>query len=452
MWMKGVYGPLLQPRLACAAVHMTRRSTTAVVWPLFVRAAILAALLPGFGLGAALFIERGWGDGFATWWPAAAQAHGHAQLFGWITLMVLGTALHFLPRLAGAPAVSVTWARVAFICLVTGLAVRVVVQPLVTLLDPSLYRALLPFSGLLELAGILAAAALLLRVCMVLAAEDRSVQVRVAAPFVFVVLLGLGFSSLANVAGLLKLAQDNSMLVPRQYAEASIVLGFHAFLVPVAVMMSLRLFPLYVQTRPSGPKVLLPALGALVAGLLLRIGGDALDVDYIEGVGRIVQSLGILVCVYGTGVFGAKRPLPRASRHPLSDPLRLLMMSAYVWLVVAAAILFIGGLNLLNDGTSLRIADLEYHALGAGFATLLIFGAGSHLFPGFMRQRLRSQYLAWLVLVLGTLAALLRVLPVLLADDPAGLPAVAGICGGLAVALFAINVGWVRVPDRKERA
>lgn len=65
----------------------------AAVWPPFVRTAIALAITAGFGLG-------------GTRWPAAEQAHGHIQVFGWAGLMVLGVGFHFLPRLRGAPNVS----------------------------------------------------------------------------------------------------------------------------------------------------------------------------------------------------------------------------------------------------------------------------------------------------------------------------------------------------------
>jgi len=75
----------------------------APVWPPFVWASLGLAITAGFGLGAALFAAQALQAPIGLWWPAAAQAHGHTQLFGWIGLMVLGVGFHVLPRLRGAP-------------------------------------------------------------------------------------------------------------------------------------------------------------------------------------------------------------------------------------------------------------------------------------------------------------------------------------------------------------
>lgn len=95
-------------------------------------------------LGAALLLGAGAGFALATvltltpllrvaigpWWLATAQAHGHLQLYGWAGLFVLGVALHFLPRLRGAPLAApwlVPWILGAQ---VIGLLLRAFSQPL----------------------------------------------------------------------------------------------------------------------------------------------------------------------------------------------------------------------------------------------------------------------------------------------------------------------------------
>ena len=48
------------------------------VWRPFVRASLAVAVVGGFGLGGALFAALAFGWPLGPWWPAAAQAHGHA--------------------------------------------------------------------------------------------------------------------------------------------------------------------------------------------------------------------------------------------------------------------------------------------------------------------------------------------------------------------------------------
>src|SRR5690606_24892703 len=106
--------------------------------------------------------------------------------------------------------------------------------------------------------------------------------------------------------------------------------------------------------------------------------------------------------------------------RPLSDPLQLHAISAYGWLVVAAGTLALEGLRMLGLPVPAVVPDAERHAIGAGFVTILILGVGAHLLPGFARLPLRSHGLLWGTLLLGNLAALLRVAPVLTATHGFG--------------------------------
>lgn len=59
---------------------MSRGVTPA--WVGFMWAALALAITAGFGLGADLFMAQALHRPLAAWWPTAAQAHGHVQLFG----------------------------------------------------------------------------------------------------------------------------------------------------------------------------------------------------------------------------------------------------------------------------------------------------------------------------------------------------------------------------------
>lgn len=126
-------------------------------WEPFVWSAIGLALIAGFGLGGVLFAAPALGLPVGVWVAAAAQVHGHIQLFGWAGLMVLGVGLHFLPRLRGRPLARPRHGHTAVVLLVAGLVLRSVAQPLVTLnsqtVMSTLLRAALGLSGVLELAG-----------------------------------------------------------------------------------------------------------------------------------------------------------------------------------------------------------------------------------------------------------------------------------------------------------
>src|SRR5437868_15244161 len=97
--------------------------------PIFVWTDATLWIVAGYGLGGALFGAL-FGPRPGLWWPAAAQAHGHVQVFGWAGLMVLGVGLHFLPRLRGAALAVPALAPWVLALYGGGVALRAVAQPL----------------------------------------------------------------------------------------------------------------------------------------------------------------------------------------------------------------------------------------------------------------------------------------------------------------------------------
>src|SRR4029453_3288837 len=131
----------------------------------FVLAALAIALTAGFGYGAILVGAPALGVTPGTWYSALVQAHGHAQLFGWVGLFVLGMGLFFLPRLRGTRLQHTERLPFALALLVLGIALRVIVQPLSGWLGSeggAWLCVLLLFSAVLEMAGILVVVSILI--------------------------------------------------------------------------------------------------------------------------------------------------------------------------------------------------------------------------------------------------------------------------------------------------
>ena len=111
------------------------------LWLRFVGFALVSALFPGFGLITLLVSAVAAGVSVGPWYPAAIQAHGTAMLMGWGGTMILGVALHFLPRLRWVKLVGGKWVPALFWLLAGGLTVRVVGQFCCASLDVAAHRA-----------------------------------------------------------------------------------------------------------------------------------------------------------------------------------------------------------------------------------------------------------------------------------------------------------------------
>ncbi|MDI3339153.1 MAG: hypothetical protein QJR03_01335 [Sphaerobacter sp.] len=406
------------------------------VWRPFVVAAIALALTGGFAAGGALLAARWLGVTPGRWWVAAGQVHGQVQMLGWVGLMVLGVALHFLPRLVGAPLRGARLAPVALGLIVAGLVLRALCQPLVAAERGGAW----PRGGLLAAAGI-TLGGVTLAVGMLLATlvgpppPRKRGAVRSVLPLFPVAFGSLWGASALSAWGLLDAARGLGVVAPAR-DRAIVQLELYAFLLPVAAAMTARTFPLYFQTHLARTRLVTLGVAGILGGLALQVPGDLA----LAGLGRVLRGAALVVLIVALRVWGERRPLPRRPVHWLRDPLQLLVLSAYAWLAVAAGMSGLTGLRQLGVGVPAIPPDSEWHAVGAGFATLLIFGVGAHMIPGFAQRRLRRAALAWATLVLGNLAALLRVGTSVTGRDVAALGAVAGVAGLVAVGLFAVNL------------
>jgi uncharacterized protein involved in response to NO len=410
------------------------------VWVAFFWAAVVLAVIPGFALGGALFLFPS-----GSWSGAAARAHGQVELFGWAGLMVLGVGFHFLPRLRGKALAHAEHAPTVLILLVAGLILRLISDPLLSVVGTTdrpglLARAGLVLSGALELAGTsLAVVLLALTLCGKPAVSSRPGLIQVL-PLLGVAFAGFWLATLANLVSTIAQA-SGSTATASAFDNMTTLLALYLFLVPISAGIGARVFPLHFAARPPQPRLLQAGLILLVVGLAVRLVTNAAGQGTLASVARLLLAAGLVLFVFGLRVFGRRRDVPGERRAWYADAAQWHGLTAAAWLALDALLLVLSALALLP----IRF-DVERHVVGAGFVTLLILGEGVNLLPGFARRPLRGQALVWFTLIVGNLAALLRVGPLLApvvfgSTGVQGALAGAGLAGLIAVVAFARNVG-----------
>ncbi|GIX49393.1 MAG: hypothetical protein KatS3mg131_3604 [Candidatus Tectimicrobiota bacterium] len=263
----------------------------------YVWAALALALGVGFALGAHMAMVLGLGLPLGRGFASFVQTHGHVQLVGWTGLFVMGVSLYFVPRMAGVPLAQPQWPTLALWLVAGGLGLRSIGQALAPYLvgKPALVPALwlAAASGVLEAAGILLYVVLLLRVVAAAvhpAERPGLLQVR---PYFALMLSGWVLYALLNAALLVAMAAARQVVVAPAWNRLAIEIFLGFVLLPVALGVSVRTFPLYLRLpAPTWPVrgtayvyavalllQLLPALPGLPAlptvaalGLLLRGG------------------------------------------------------------------------------------------------------------------------------------------------------------------------------------
>jgi len=113
----------------------------------YISSGLVFMLLPDTFLGVWNLLQISGRESVASVSPAWLQAHGHAQVFGWIGSFILGIGFYSIPKLRGAtkPAFVAAWACWAMWTI--GVAARWAAN-----VYGWQWRLLLPLSGVLELA------------------------------------------------------------------------------------------------------------------------------------------------------------------------------------------------------------------------------------------------------------------------------------------------------------
>ena len=78
----------------------------------YISSGLVFMLLPGTFLGVWNLLQISGRESAGSVSPAWLQAHGHAQVFGWIGSFILGIGFYSIPKLRGAtkPAFGAAWA------------------------------------------------------------------------------------------------------------------------------------------------------------------------------------------------------------------------------------------------------------------------------------------------------------------------------------------------------
>ncbi|HNQ73069.1 MAG TPA: hypothetical protein PKN95_05640 [Verrucomicrobiota bacterium] len=433
------------------------------LWLRFVRLALICALVPGFGLAA--WMTGAWWFALPRGWCylASLQIHSVALMMGWGGAMILGVALHFLPRLRAVKLHRPEWAAALFGGLALGLVLRMVGQWWLAALAPAGPAGKVRWLNAVVAGGVGAQTIGVVGLLLLLTITFRSGRplkqnegFRQILPLLGVAGIALLLAQLAWCVATVEPLVTGATLAllasrPSWLAADLMLFGFIA---AVSIGMSARLFPLTFRTKLASSPGLQSAAGLLALGLiftLLEAARSALSGSSpaFTGGAALCRAGGLGCGIFAVRIFHPRKPTshPAAPYRLWEDPAAIGVVCAYVWCLMAALFLLLIALQQfgLPIPPSLGQNNLPRHALGAGFMTLLILSVGWKMLPGFGGGRPRARGLMWSALLLANLATLLRIVPALFSpEDFSGvnwtdrLFPVAGLCGWGAIAAFAV--------------
>ncbi len=434
--LKATRGPESVAITAARELRLSRLLITYIATGLFFM------LLPGTFLGVWNLLAISSRRSVEIISPAWIQAHGHAQVFGWIGSFILGIGYYSIPKLRRMKPFALWAPWTSLLMWSSGVTLRWVAG-----VYEWHWRALLPLSAGLEIAAFLI---FLPVVSNHRHAPEKADDARAKLDkWILVVITGcIGWLSalVINFLSAVFLAwRSASPVLPHGFDQRLLVLETWGFLVPFIWGFSTKWLPTFLGLRPLLSRQLLWAVAMNSAGVIAALFGRVLISSVL-----LLTALAIAVCALRL-FEPAERPAKIKGVH-ISFP--AFVRLAYVWAFVSSVLAIWASVTVNSAG----IWGASRHALTVGFVAMMVFCIGQRILPAFFGMRLLfSTKLMFAALSLLAIGCLLRVCSEVLAYQGfAGaawswLP-VSAVTEMTAVTIFAINlvITFTRKKNRAE--
>ncbi len=358
----------------------------------FFKAGVFVVLTVGAAWGALLLLRIGTSRSFTTISIHDINAHGHAQIFGWVGLFVMGFAYQAFPRIKHTSLRRPDLANMSFYLMVFGVFARAVGEPLYSY---PMFRELAVAAGLAEIAAIGIFVGVLL-----------STMGSSGKPFErhdFYIFASLGFFLIQAVydLGLLYATtaagtRDDLLRVIATYQAPLRDLQIHGFAMLMILGVGIRMFPALFGFAAPSPTLVRASLVLLVAA----IAGESAFFIIMRRTGNCAWAIPLyasMLLLAGTSIALTLRwgLLARPTERDRSTKfvriavawlhtsmIMLALAPVYMRVVLpGAATLSEGGRAAANIGFSHAYYGSVRHAITVGFISMMILGMAAKVVP-----------------------------------------------------------------------
>ena len=383
-------GPACSSRLEAAK---QREKELARMLMAYIGTGIAFMLLPGTFLGVWNLLSISTRQAPSSVSSAWIQAHGQAQVFGWIGTFILGIGFYSIPKMRHARRFALREAWLCWTMWTAGVLLRWIAGVL-----QWHWRSLLPLSAVLQLLAFV----IFFRAVSSHrpAGAAAGVETKLERWILVVITASIGlFATLTvNLAGTISVAlKASSPAFGESFDQRFLVLMAWGFMVPFIWGFSARWLPTFLGLRPAWESGLLLMVAADLAGVALAWAGLFRTAVILLLAAAVISLLALKV------ILPAIRPAKIQGVHG-SFP--YFVRLAYAWLIIAALL----GVWAAFAHDAEGIWGASRHALTVGFVATMVFAIGQRVLPAFSGMRLLySTRLMGLALSLLSAGCLLRV-------------------------------------------
>lgn len=411
----------------------------------FFLAGILSTVTAGALWGAILLIQIGLKGKFTAISIFDINAHGHAQIFGWVGLFVMGFAYQAFPRFKHTSLWNPEMAVVSFILMLAGLILRVVAEPL-HMLPPMVWVGV--GAGILELAAI--------GIFITIIGKTIQGSGKPLEPYDYYITAALFWFFAQGALDVFHLymmatasSRDDLLHQVATWQAALRDMQIHGFATTMILGVSQRfLFGIFGFPQLSKRRSLL-ALGVLQLGILcetvffvlFRVTNQHWYAALMyTGMILITAAILGLTKPWWTHFWGSPQNLNHDVIEDRLDRSFKFLRFAYAWLLISMAMLLL--MPFYNLATKQPFSHAYYgatrHAITVGFISLMIVGVASKVVPvlnGISTHQLSRLTVPFVLLNVG---CVLRVGIQILTDLVPSIFPVIGVSGVLEVTGLAI--------------
>jgi hypothetical protein len=402
----------------------------------YVKAAFIICLTAGCTFGAGILSYIALNSDYYIPPVILVQSHGHAQLFGWVGLFVMGFAYYILPRVKNTDLYAWQITYLSFWTMLVGTVLRTLLQT-----QPGTPLALLiPVSGVLQLLGALI-------FCYVLFGTIRSSQLpREIFDKFFVA--GLTWFLVATVQNLytdLHLYQHSTMEIPPTFHRQLIHVFLFGFVSMFIFGVNLRTVYAFLDVPKPNPTLVNLAFWVINVSIALYLFG------YPSPWLTYGLAGAVFLFIYGLKVF--ERPTKELADVIMDRSYEKTIKTAYLWLIIGMLILAVVPSLGESTPTGHLFHGSSNHAVTVGFISMMMIGYASKMVPTFRGVNIYSLRLSELTFILLNLGIFLRVFfQLLVSVYPVYAYPVVGVSGWIevtALGFFAYNL-WMTMNLKEE--
>lgn len=356
----------------------------------YISSGLVFMLLPGTFLGVWNLLQISGSESAEFISQAWLQAHGHAQVFGWVGSFILGIGFYSIPKLRGTATESLAGAWICWVTWTAGVALRWFAN-----VYGWQWRVLLPASAILEIAAFL----IFFR-AVSQHRPEASGKARLE-PWIGVVIgasIGLLVSLALNLGGTFYVAlRGTGAAFPHLFDQHYLAVLAWGFLVPFVWGFSAKWMPVFLGLKPVRPKL-------LVAAVAVNFAGIALTFTRFAGPATALFVISVMLSIVALRMFEPSIHEPKIKG--VHSSFTYFIRSAYGWLLVAS-LLGVGAALWDHSG---GMWGASRHALTVGFVAIMVLSVGQRVLPAFVGMRLLwSTRLMFASLALLTTGCALRV-------------------------------------------